>query len=51
MNHVFKHPSYYKELAKVKKEFEENNIQGHGTYNWADGRMFVGSWVNNKMEG
>lgn len=25
MSHEWKHPSYYKELAKVRKEFEENN--------------------------
>ena len=24
MSHEWKHPSYYKELAKVRKEFEEN---------------------------
>ena len=23
MSHEWKHPSYYKELAKVRKEFEE----------------------------
>jgi len=25
MSHEWKHPSYYKELAKVRKEFEENS--------------------------
>ena len=25
MSHEWKHPSYYKELAKVRKELEENN--------------------------
>ena len=26
MSHEWKHPSYYKELAKVRKELEENNF-------------------------
>ena len=25
MSHEWKHPSYYKELAKVRKELEENS--------------------------
>ena len=24
-------------------------IHGAGTYEWADGRKFVGEWKNNKM--
>ncbi len=26
-------------------------MHGQGTYSWADGRRYKGSWENNKMEG
>jgi hypothetical protein len=26
-------------------------ISGKGTFKWHDGRMYEGTWVNNKMEG
>jgi hypothetical protein len=28
-----------------------NNIEGKGLYQWADGRSFEGDWIDNKMEG
>ena len=29
----------------------DNNIHGHGTYKWADGRQYTGDWQVNKMHG
>jgi hypothetical protein len=29
----------------------DNEINGHGTYTWADGRQYVGHWVNNTKQG
>tara|TARA_B110000503_G_C6981212_1_gene343306 strand:+ start:159 stop:293 length:135 start_codon:yes stop_codon:yes gene_type:complete len=26
-------------------------INGTGTYNWPDGRSYIGEWVDNKMSG
>lgn len=28
-----------------------NEISGEGTYRWADGKIYKGSWLNNKMHG
>ena len=32
-------------------EFRDGAIQGKGTYNWINGRRYVGSWIANKMDG
>ena len=32
-------------------DFRDNNIQGKGTYKWADGREYTGDWFMNKMHG
>eukprot|EP00331_Platyophrya_macrostoma_P016829 CAMPEP_0176466106 /NCGR_PEP_ID=MMETSP0127-20121128/37690_1 /TAXON_ID=938130 /ORGANISM="Platyophrya macrostoma, Strain WH" /LENGTH=328 /DNA_ID=CAMNT_0017859201 /DNA_START=25 /DNA_END=1012 /DNA_ORIENTATION=- len=37
--------------SRYQGEFRENNIDGHGVYEWADGRRFEGEWKDNKMEG
>ena len=28
-----------------------NEISGTGTYRWADGKVYKGMWLNNKMHG
>ena len=30
---------------------ENNTFNGHGEYIWADGRKYVGTWMNNMMHG
>jgi hypothetical protein len=34
-----------------KGEFQNNEINGVGVYQWNDGKLFEGEWKDNKMNG